>query len=827
MAVGANPNLKQRTLIVAGIAVVIIGIMVVGQIWQTYTVTVATARREIQQLTQILEANTDITFQSAELIVDHAVEAILDEKSETTTSRASLMERFVSIANDWTFISVLSFADTDGIIRHSVRRGPDGQLHASPSHRDISEIQTFYVHRDAPPSQAPAFYVARPIRDLVAREKIIAITKGIRDKDGKFVGVCVVGVDITNFTRLFASLLPPKYTTMELFRRDAALLVSMTPNRQDDLTYNEKVLFRDVIPAATSGVYRVASPAQSDDKLLAYRVLQRYPVVVTVAADWKMATAQWRESSLILVVSAMLGMLVLAAFTLWLVRRIEAERKAQLALVRSEANMAEAQRLSGTGYFESSVRTGDLAWSTNMYGVHGLDPATFKLSKEAFWQYVVEEDLEKVVASWNTDPKSQKPGQLECRLVPPDGRMRHMRYNWRILRDEDDGSSRIFGVAQDVTAIRQAEDTIRKDEERLQDIVECSSDYIWEMDAEGRTTLFSVPGKGNVAASDDDFTSLMMNDFADLPGGDQIQLRQAMRNRVKFRSLLLPKKNADGELRWLRVSGNPLFDNHGRYLGYRGAGADITDLRRAAARREAGRKDEALGRLASGVAHEINNLLQPIVIYANFGMSQAGIADNIQRYFSRISLAAERSMLIVKNVLAFARQSPPMREDVDVLDVVEETVDLIGDTLTAGTKVVVAEGAESIVVRADRTGLSQLLTNLITNAAEALPGGRILVTTDVMRVSADAPVLTLAHGRYCRLAVEDNGPGIPEDEIGKIFDPFFTTKPLGQGTGLGLSVVSGLAKSWGGMAVVESVAGVRTCFTVYVPLADRELQAAQ
>ena len=303
-----------------------------------------------------------------------------------------------------------------------------------------------------------------------------------------------------------------------------------------------------------------------------------------------------------------------------------------------------------------------------------------------------------------------------------------------------------------------------------------------------------------------------------------------MKNRLKFRSLLIPTKNIAGELRWLRVSGNPRFDAEGRYLGYRGAGSDVAEMRQRHAQDEASRKAEALRRLASGLAHEINNLLQPIMIYANFGVAQADLAANVRQYFSRIGRAAERSMLIVRNVLSFARQSPPSRQNVQVIEVVRETVDFIGAALPPGVVLDVRENADELAVRVDRTGLGQVLTNLLSNAAEALPlsGGRIVIAVREVDLAGDAATaLRLSPGLYCCLEVEDNGQGIPAHQIDQVFDPFFTTKPQGKGTGLGLSVVAGLAKSWGGTVTLDSMPDIRTCFRVYLPVVERQLQAAQ
>ena len=159
---------------------------------------------------------------------------------------------------------------------------------------------------------------------------------------------------------------------------------------------------------------------------------------------------------------------------------------------------------------------------------------------------------------------------------------------------------------------------------------------------------------------------------------------------------------------------------------------------------------------------------------------------------------------------------------------IQETLDLVGDAMPAGISRVVTPAAEGCAVMIDRSGFGQVLTNLLTNAAEAMPlGGVITIAVDELYLEGDrAQALGLSPGPYCRLSVADTGPGIPADEIGKVFDPFFTTKPQGKGTGLGLSVVAGHAKSWGGVATVDS-ASTGTVFAVYMPSARAQMLAAQ
>jgi len=828
MAVRANPNLKQRTLMMAGMAIVIIAGMVVTQVWQTYRVTVSAARRDVQQFTQILEANTDVSFQAVTLILDHAAEAVLDHRVGAQ-ARSALADRFITIADSWSFINSVALISPDGIMRDLALRQADGHLQRIDKAVDASSEAFFRFLRESQ-TVKPAFYITPPGMGLVSGKRVIRVTKSVYDEQGVFLGVCVVSIALDKITAGYAALLPARYAAVDVFRRDSVLLASTNVTRTGGLTHNERLLFKDMLPAAPAGIYRItSSDGQSGGDLLSYRALQRYPIVIAVTADWNQFMEGWWKSTRALAASALIGILVISALTWWLVHRIGIEQATKQALLSNERRIMESQRLSGIGYYEHTVGSLDVTWSPNMYEIHGLDPLTFSPSQDTYIEQVVPEDKSRVLASWAAFAKAPSSSSFECRIRRADGELRHIRYSWKILEDSVGPHKRVFGVAQDVTAIRNAESIIRDDEERLRDIVECSSDYIWELDAHGAITMFSGGainqfGEGMTAGF-----KVLTNDGVEVEGGDVTALQASIKRRIRFRSLLVPVRNAEAEVRWVRISGNPRFDAQGNYLGYRGAGTDVTELYRRQERDEAHRKSEALGRLASGMAHEINNLLQPIVIYANMGASQADVTATLRQYFGRIGLAAERSMMIVKNVLAFARQSPPSRENVRVLEVTRETVDLIGGTLVPGTVLEVTEAADDLAVRVDRTGLAQVVTNLLTNAAEALPsGGRIGVRISEIELSHDvARTLALTAGAYCRLAVEDDGPGIPADQLGKVFDPFFTTKPQGKGTGLGLSVVSGLAKSWGGTVAVDSSPGTGTCFTVYLPLAERRLAAAE
>jgi signal transduction histidine kinase len=478
------------------------------------------------------------------------------------------------------------------------------------------------------------------------------------------------------------------------------------------------------------------------------------------------------------------------------------------------------------GCWEWDVRADKYTWNAGMYAIYGLSPESFTPTRRSMLDAVAPPDVQSVLDTWWKDNAGPPGGMVECRIVRPDGEYRHVRYVWRTV-DPDDDAPKVFGIAQDITALRTGERTARHEDAHLRGLFECSADYIWEYLVEPGVCLARGVRLQNFGGVD--VTGGGEPTIDDASDHDFGVLEEAMGARAKFRDILVPIIDGRGEPRWINLSGHPQFDRTGAYYGYRGVGADVTERMRERALAEGRRQAGAVGRLASGLAHEINNLMQPILIYAAFGADEAKAHEKLGLYFARIARAAERATFIVKNILSFARQTPPSREDLNVLAVVRETIDLMSGTLGAGTNIELFPAEESVIASAERTGIAQIVTNLIANAADAMTaGGRIFVHVDLVSVSGEASkTAAVAPGRYCRIVVEDSGPGIPPDVVGKVFDPFFTTKPQGKGTGLGLAVVAGIARSWGGGAIVDSTPGQGSRFSVYLPAPERALQAAQ
>jgi signal transduction histidine kinase/ActR/RegA family two-component response regulator len=233
-------------------------------------------------------------------------------------------------------------------------------------------------------------------------------------------------------------------------------------------------------------------------------------------------------------------------------------------------------------------------------------------------------------------------------------------------------------------------------------------------------------------------------------------------------------------------------------------------------------KMEAIGNLTGGIAHDFNNLLG--VVIGNLGLlldlrkDDAETADLAGDAFT----AATRGAELTRQLLAFSRRQSLQPRRVAVNDLIAETTKLLRRTLGANIDISLDLGADVWTVVADPAQLESSITNLATNARDAMPkGGRLTITTGARYLDADYAEQhsEVAAGDYTAIEISDNGSGIPADKLNRIFEPFFTTKEPGKGTGLGLSMVFGFVKQSGGHITVYSEEGVGTTFRIYLPRA--------
>ena len=236
-------------------------------------------------------------------------------------------------------------------------------------------------------------------------------------------------------------------------------------------------------------------------------------------------------------------------------------------------------------------------------------------------------------------------------------------------------------------------------------------------------------------------------------------------------------------------------------------------------------KLEALGTLAGGIAHDFNNVLGAILGYSELGIEQTQPGTALRRYLDNIVTAANRARDLVARILAFSRPGVGSVAPLALQPILTEVRNLCAAALPSPITVVVRVPQTPLVVAGDAAQLHQMFANLVTNAVQAVgEAGKIEVAAAPVEIDAErvCTVGRLHPGAYARVDVTDTGVGMSAVQVERIFDPFFTTKPVGEGTGLGLSLVHGIVLDHGAALEVDSSRGGGTTFSVYLPLASGE-----
>jgi PAS domain S-box-containing protein len=283
----------------------------------------------------------------------------------------------------------------------------------------------------------------------------------------------------------------------------------------------------------------------------------------------------------------------------------------------------------------------------------------------------------------------------------------------------------------------------------------------------------------------------------------------------------------DGSYRWMLTTALPYRDPDDRILKWFGSTTDIHDKVVADERLQQAQRLQAAGQLAGGVAHEVNNMMTIVMGCGEFAL-QALSPEHPQRVeIAEMVKAAGRASDVTRQLLAYSRQQVFRVQVLNLNEVVRSLTAAMVRLIGSDRQLAVRHAPDDVWIRADRGQVEQVLINLVANAGDATEtDGLIVVETAI--VELDHEQLSRHHeeelspGRFVRLGVRDNGLGIPPEIAARAFEPFFTTKPLGQGTGLGLSMVYGIVKQSGGFPELISRPGEGTVVAVYFPAVSEE-----
>jgi PAS domain S-box-containing protein len=291
----------------------------------------------------------------------------------------------------------------------------------------------------------------------------------------------------------------------------------------------------------------------------------------------------------------------------------------------------------------------------------------------------------------------------------------------------------------------------------------------------------------------------------------------------------MTNRRKDGSLYEVEVTASPVRDDSGNVINYVGIHRDTTHEMKLERELRQAQKMEAIGRLAGGIAHDFNNVLMGIIGYTEMALYKTPVGDPIRYYLQRVLDGSSRASDLVKQILTFSRQTEQELKPVHIAPTISEGLKLLRSTLPSTIEIHqdIAIPPEEGVVLADPTQIHQVLMNLCTNSAHAMRAKGGILNVMLSAMQADAQIVSqhsnLTEGPYVCLTVSDTGHGMDTAVMERIFDPYFTTKKIGEGTGMGLAVVQGIVKSYGGVISVSSEPGKGTTFHVFLPRIEHEM----
>jgi PAS domain S-box-containing protein len=532
-------------------------------------------------------------------------------------------------------------------------------------------------------------------------------------------------------------------------------------------------------------------------------------------------------------------------------RDVTKDYLASVALKEREAELARVQQIGRIGGLEVDLRTGFRNRRSPEYlMIHGLPPDAANESHEDWVRRIHPEDREATEKKFrDAVANNVRDYTVRYRIIrPSDGETRWISVKSTIERDANGRAIRLIGAHTDVTeqvaaeqALRQSEELYRKLADQLAELnatlaqrVEEKTrerDRIWNVsqdlllvaDRNGVWRTVNPAWTQTLGWSEAELLN-RTSEWLEHPednGITRAHVRElgARETTVKFENRF---RHKDGSYRWL--SWVAVSDRDNNYAVARDVTAEKAAAERLKATEEAllqSQKMEAVGQLTGGIAHDFNNLLTGIVGSLDLLQTRLnqGRTDNVARYIQAAMTSANRAAALTHRLLAFARRQPLVPKVVDVNQLVVSLEDLLRRTIgeTIDLEIIALDGLWCTLC--DPNQLESALLNLAINARDAMrDGGKLVIATSNARLdNVTADTSALSPGDYICIGVTDSGTGMSAEVAARAFDPFFTTKPIGQGTGLGLSMIYGFARQSNGHATIDSKLDRGTSVKLYLP----------
>lgn len=400
------------------------------------------------------------------------------------------------------------------------------------------------------------------------------------------------------------------------------------------------------------------------------------------------------------------------------------------------------------------------------------------------------------------------------------------------LTKDDISSSHLERAIRYTLNKHEVTSQLHESEERLRDFLDTASDWIWEMNADFRFT--SISGRsleeGHAYYSDDLLGKRHWDlDWINLTPEEWKIHQDILKARLPFFNFEYSTTHSDFSKGYLQINGKPFFNLDGEFLGYRGSGRNVTSEREVELQLHQAQKMEAIGQLTGGIAHDFNNLLSVTIGNIDLLKRKCVQDEKAHGYIESIVRAVDRGSSLTQRLLAFSRKQDLLPQPTAINSLVVGLQDMLRRTLGEMIELPINLAPGTCEALIDSHQFENALINLSINARDAMPNGGVL-RVDTAKVTLDGhfteQMEEVLAGDYIKVTVSDTGAGMSPEVLEKVFEPFFTTKGVGEGSGLGLSMVYGFIKQSKGHIVINSKTGEGTSIELYLPRSN-EIKAEQ